>query len=556
MSRPSLILHNAKVVTLDAGDRVAEAVAIGGDRILAIGHSDELLAQADAATERLDLKGKTVIPGLIDGHAHMDREGLKEQLHSLDGIRSIADLNERIRDIARGLPKGEWIVTMPLGTPPDFAGMPDVLAERRWPTRDDLDRAAPDHPVYIRSIWGYWRHTLPLVSIANSRALAACGVDRHTASPSPSTVIEKGADGEPTGVFIENHFMPLVELTLMKKAPAFTPEQRAQALTRSMKIYNGYGTTGVFEGHGVAADVLSAYEAVRRRGEQTVRAHLIYSPAWSLIASDDAKKEFVAAWLKFLAGRGYGDEWLRLSGLYAEIDESAENRLRATALPQTGWAGFNYDAGLPKDVLREILIEAARCNIRVVALWPNVVDLFTEVDRVVPIAGKRWVYSHLNVMNASGIQRVRDLGLVVTTHTNRYIWKEGAALRDQLGAARENEIVPLRALLDAKVPVSLATDNVPPSLFHPIWHASARIERNKGACIAPDQRLTRMEALRCASRNGAYLSFEENNKGTIEAGKLADMVVTSADPLTVEDAQLRHIRSERTIVDGKIVYTR
>ena len=157
-----LIVTNAKVATLDATDSLAQAVAIKGDRFLAVGSVEEIERLAVSETRRIDAGGKlVVVPGLIDGHAHLDREGLKEILPSLSGCRSIADVLDRIREIAAQTPKGEWIVTMPIGEPPLYQGVPDNLAEARFPTSQELDSAAPDHPVYIRPIWGHWRNTLP-----------------------------------------------------------------------------------------------------------------------------------------------------------------------------------------------------------------------------------------------------------------------------------------------------------------------------------------------------------------------------------------------------------
>ncbi|MCC7276431.1 MAG: amidohydrolase family protein [Alphaproteobacteria bacterium] len=551
-----MILRNGRVITLDREDRVVDAVGFAEGRIVAAGAADAVAAAMAPGTPALDLGGRAVVPGLIDGHAHMDREGLKLALPSLAAARSVADVVEIVAALARRAAPGDWIVTMPLGRPPDFAGMPEGLREGRWPDRHDLDRAAPHNPVYIRSIWGYWRHTLPLVSIANSRALALCGIDRGSVPPAPTVEIARDAAGEPTGVFVERHFMPLVELGLMAKAPGFDVAARADALRRSMRIYNGFGTTSVFEGHGVAADVAAAYGMVRTAGAQTVRAHLVHSPAWSLLGPDGSPAAVLRGWLKWLAGRGFGDEWLRLSAIYAEIDESPENRLRARALPQTGWAGFNYDAGLPAGATRELLLEAARCGVRAVGIWPNMLDLFAEVDRAVPIAGRRWVLGHIAVLTPVQVAAIRDLGLVVTTHTNRYVWKEGVALRDRLGAAAAEDIVPLRGLLDAGVPVSLATDNVPPTLFAPIWHAVARRARGTGEVIAPGQRLTRLEALRCASLYGAHLTFEEDEKGSIAPGKRADLAVLTRDPLGVDEDRLATIVAEQTIVDGRIVYRR
>ena len=225
------------------------------------------------------------------------------------------------------------------------------------------------------------------------------------------------------------------------------------------------------------------------------------------------------SWARWLAGRGLGDAMLRVAGLFAEFDGGPEHALRAAANPYTGWAGFHFDAGLPREDLKTVLVEAARLGIRVSGIVPAMLDLFAEVDRVAPIGEQRWILGHINVLSEDDVRRIRDLGLVVTTHTNRYVYKEGHLLQERLGAARADDIVPLRRLLDAGVHVSFATDNVPISLWHPVWQAVARESLYTGETIAPGQRLTREEALRCATAEGAWLSFEEDDKGSIEAGQ-------------------------------------
>ena len=264
MNRPvpaDIIVTNGKVATLDAASTIHEAVAITGDRIAAVGAAHEIEVFADAETKRIDAGGRLVVPGLIDGHAHMDREGLKETLPSLSGCRSISDILDRIRDLARQTPPGEWIVTMPIGEPPFYEGVPGNLAENRFPTRHELDSAAPDHPVYIRPIWGHWRNTLPLVSVANTRALAIAGITKETMPPVPSIQIDKElTTGEPSGILYEFTYKPVVEKTLMNCIPRFTLQDRITGLSRSMEIYNSFGTTSVVEGHGIAGEVLAAYQ--------------------------------------------------------------------------------------------------------------------------------------------------------------------------------------------------------------------------------------------------------------------------------------------------------
>jgi len=552
---PDLIVRRAKVIAVDPQFRIADAVAVKDGRFVAVGEDDAVSALADAGTRIVDAGGRVVVPGLIDGHAHMDREGLKKLIYpSLAGCGSVADICDRVADLVRDTQPGAWIVTMPVGDPPNFFGVPDCLSEKRYPDRWDLDRVAPDNPVYIKAIWGPWRHILPLVSIANSKALEQAGITAATPAPGPS--VEIGHDpesGEPTGIFYENTLYPLVELTLMAAAGGFSAADRVRGLRESMRLYNAVGTTSVVEGHGVAAEVLGAYQALRDAGEASVRGNLMFSPSWTAIAPAD-RQEVMRSWARWLAGRGLGDSILRVAGMFAEFEGGEEHALRARANPYTGWAGFHFDAGLPREDLKKMLVGAAHLGIRVSGIVPPMLDLFAEVDRMASIRDQRWILGHINVLSEDDVGRIRDLGLVVTTHTNRYVYKEGHLLREKLGPGREDDIVPLRRLLDAGVHVSFATDNVPISLWHPVWQAVARRNLYTGEIVAPGQRLTREEALRCATQEGAWLSFEEGEKGSIEVGKLADFSILSDDPLACPEDSLREIESYMTVVGGRVVY--
>jgi predicted amidohydrolase YtcJ len=479
---------------------------------------------------------------------------LKEIPTTLSGCGSIDDILQRIEAIAAETPKGDWIVTMPIGEPPFYHDVPNNLAEKRFPNRHDIDRVAPDHPVYIRAIWGHWRNTLPLVSIANTKALELANIDRNTMPPAPSIQIERDLDtGDPSGVLYEFTYKPLVEKTLMACIPQFSLDDRTGGLERSMEVYNGFGTTSVFEGHGIAGEVLAAYEAVRAKGLPSVRANLMFSPAWPNINPGDVR-DLLLDWGRWLGGRGMGDEYLRMAGFYAESDYSEENRLRAQRGPYTGWAGFNFDAALPEDVMLELMVEAARNGIRVGSFTPNIIDLYEEVNRRAPMTDQRWLVEHIGLYSHDEIARIKDLGLVLQAYSNRWIFHDGERLRREHGPENVDRILPMRDIIDAGIHVALATDNVPPSLFHPIWHVVARTTEETGERLGEAQALSRMEALACASREGAWLSFEENEKGTLEPGKFADLAILSEDLLTVAEEKIPDITSVLTMTGGRVVH--
>jgi predicted amidohydrolase YtcJ len=204
-----------------------------------------------------------------------------------------------------------------------------------------------------------------------------------------------------------------------------------------------------------------------------------------------------------------------------------------------------------------VLLQLAANDIRPVCntnVSPGLIDLLSEVDREVPLRGRRWVIGHISLLSPKDIEKIVQMGLVVTAHTNQFIYKEARATQAQLPPDRQGENTPLRDLLDAGVNVGLVTDNVPVSMFYPVWQAVARRDRVTNERVSPQQALTRAEALRCATRNNAFLTFDENRKGSIEPGKFADLAVLSADPLTVEEIGIRDIKSLMTMVGGRIVY--
>lgn len=549
-----LVFRNGHVLTLDAASRRASAVAVSGDRVAFVGDDREASRFIGPATQVIDLAGRTLMPGLTDGHAHLDREGLKTLLPSLSGCRSIRELVDRLAQIAARTPPGQWIVTMPVGEPPEYAWSEKLFEEGRLPTREDLDRASTRHPILIRSAWGYWSGVLPLVCFANSAALALAGVKKGSASPSPLLIIETDASGEPTGVFKEKAFQPLAEFTLFRMAPQFTADDRVRTLGESMRLYNAVGTTSVFEGHGVAQEVIDAYRKLRADNRQTVRATLSFSPGWSG-ASDEDVRHWVKGEARRLGGKGEGDEWLRLAGFFAEPDVAPkEAQLRAQCHPQTGWAGFNYNQGLPRPQLLELLKAAAREKLRVCAIQAPILELFAEAHRDAPIDDLRWVIAHPITLDEAQVARIRDLGVCITTHTNSYLWKRASAVRDQIGREKEETICPIRSLLDAGICVSLATDNVPISLWPCIWQAVERIDRDTGQVIAPGQRISREEALHCATTEGAYLCLDEDERGTLEPGKRADLIVLPEDPLTLPAERLSAVVPDLTVAGGNIVW--
>ncbi|WP_341995270.1 amidohydrolase family protein [Microbacterium sp. LWH7-1.2] len=544
MARPVQILLGGNILTLDEASSRATAIAWRDGEIIAVGSDRDVLERTSADPgEAVQLEGRTVIPGLTDAHAHLDRYSLGAELPGFEHCETPADVLDVIAAAVADREPGEWIVTRPIGAPPRYEQ--SRLGEGSLvPTRAELDRVAPNNPVFIRSIWGYWNMSLNPVSVANTAALRAAGVDlRDTPSPSAAVEMLRDGSGELTGVFVESVRHPIVEHTLLRAAPGFTAAQRARSIAEGAAAYASYGTTAYFEGHGVADDLLDAYAL---SGAGGLRATLIWSPNWT---EDDpaAVGGLVEQRRRLLRAK---DAKLDLQGIYVEFDDgTGDATLRARGRRQSGWAGFTTGAGLPEQRMRELLQHAAEAGIRVCGIDIRLLPLIAEVDAVTPVAPLRWVLAHHPVLSSEQIQLIARLGMVVTTVAPHFLLHGDGSF----GGPDEGDFLPLPALIEAGVPFAFGSDNVPITMWESIYAVTERLTAG-GVPVSPENALTREQALVAATRGGAWLTREETTRGALARGQAADLAVLDRDPLTCSAADLRATQAVATVVAGTLVH--
>ncbi len=548
----SIVLRGGTVLTLDGQGSRATSIAIRGDRIAAVGDNSAVASLIGPATRIIELDGRTVIPGFNDAHAHMDREGLKLRRLSLAGCRSIADIVGRIANAAKSRKPGEWIVTMPVGEPPHYFDPLETLAEGRLPNRHELDRAAPANPVYIQGVFGNWGKP-PGYYALNSRALELNAMTRDTRPRYTGIEIEKDASGEPTGIIVETNPRPAVEFDLLRAVPRFTLDDRVEGIVDSMRIYNAVGTTSVYEGHGVSSATLAAYRRLWEAGRLTVRTALVLSPTW---ADFTEAARACRDWLAFARGRGLGDEWLSVSGVHIAWGGSPVLAgIAREDLPNTGWSGFVEQANSPSEFRDYCFLLAEndlRLNVIVSDQLHEIMPILEEVASHHPLAARRWVIQHVARSRPADLQKLKALGLMVTTIPVYFLWKGGQWYLDDADGG--DTVVPHRDLIDLGIPTATATDNIPYDPFFTLWAMTARQERTTQRVIGPRQRITNEEALRMLTVAGAHLTFEEDRKGVLRAGNFADLAVLSADPTAVAPQELLTVRASLTLAGGRIVH--
>lgn len=547
-----LVLVRGNILTMDDARPHASALAIAQGRIVAVGDDAQIRALAGARTRIVDLGGRTVTPGFIDAHAHMEREGLKTLRPSLAHARTVNDVLDVVRAEAARLAKGEWIITMPVGEGPYYFGGPGNLAEGRMPTRWELDQAAPDHPVYIPGLFGNWG-VPPGFSALNSLALARNNILPGTCPTCRGIEIEFDAQGEPTGIIVEHNKRPMLEFDLLSNVPAFSFDDRLEGLRRSLPIYHAYGTTSIYEGHGSAPQTLAVYRQLHQEQGLSMRSRLCVSPTW---ASPEEARITMRDALPHARGQGLGDDFLRIGGINLGMNGTADAAAASRrALPNTGWAGF-VEWHNPLQDYERYALHAAENDLRVHSVvntrLSDVLDAFERIDARYPLAGRRWVIEHIGHVEPADHARLRRLGLFITTNPLYTLWKNGAPHLQEPDDG--NHYMPVRSLIENGFAVSAGSDNIPVNPFHAVWTCVTRRERTSGKMIGAGQRLNRLDALRMITSHGAWLSFEEQVKGTLTPGKFADLAVLSDNPLTVDDDALPQIHALLTLVGGKAVH--
>lgn len=541
-----LVLLNGKVVTLDAQSRIVEALAVRDGAFVAVGGNDEIRSHIGERTRVVDAGGRMVIPGLIDSHVHALGVAAEEARQPFEDLRSIAEMQAWIRRRAAELPAGAWI-----WSPRVF---PTRVRERRFPTREELDAAAPNHPVVIDGAYAL---------MVNTAALEAAGITAETPDP-PGGAIVKDARGNPTGLL----------RNVGELLSRFRPAGGRLPLEKLEEVHERYLRAGITSIGERLADVggYHAYRALRDQSRLRVRTSITLQVASDGTAADTER------FIRSLPVRfGEGDDWLRVGPLKVIADGGilagtaymrepyGERAAQLYGVADPGYRGFLTRT---PDALHAIVRTAHRLGWQMAihvtgdAGVDAVLDAYEAADRDAPIRDRRFTLIHAYFVNPETAARAAKLGVLVDTQPAWY-YKDTDALLDALGDARLEPFIGLDTWLDGGVTVALNTDHMfgldPDSAMNPYnpfltMYVAVTRRTEGGRVIGAGQAVSRERALRMMTTDAARLSFDEPKKGSIEVGKLGDFVVLSDDYFAVPDDRIRHIRAVMTVVGGRVAW--
>jgi predicted amidohydrolase YtcJ len=520
---PDLILSNGKIITVDERFTIAQAVAIRGDRFVAIGTNQEIARLAGPNTRRIDLRGKAVIPGLIDNHMHLLRAGATWQSEvRWDGIGSRKQALDMLRARAKAVRAGEWIYSLGGWTIDQFAD------DSRPFTRNELDDAAPNNPVLLQA--SYYETYL------NSRALQALGIDEK--SPAESWLVRDAA-GKPTGRILEAGIRGLAA-----RLPEPAPSEIEASSAAMIKDLNRAGLTA-FGSAGCEADLLPIYRRWAAQGQLNVRVFCITGVGAGTTPEQVGRALPLIAQMKLFQGDSYIDHVSFGESVYGPLHDPMflkKSDPRPEQLAQ--WRRITTEiakAGLPLHVHAEL---------------EDTIDAFLDqieaINKEYPIRNLRWVLAHVNRLNASQLARMRELGLYAAVHPWGVI---NGGINQRVFGDSALDMPALSTIQNSGVTWGLGSDGSRANQILPFttlwWAVTGKMV---GGTKALRQTISREDALIAHTRKNAYLLFQENNLGSIQSGKLADLLVLDRDYLTVPADQIKDIKPVMTIVGGRIVF--
>ena len=520
--KPELILHNGNFWTVNASAPRAEAVAIARGRFLAVGTNTEVMNLAGPAVKKIDLGGKTVLPGFIDAHSHPSDAG-RLHLRMVDcDLRSISAIVAALRERASKTPAGEWVL--------GFKYDDTKTEEGRALTIADLD-AVPDHPVHIQHRGG---HT----AYANSLAFRKAGIDEKTPDPPGGQISHDLATGKLSGRVAEEANKFFTKVIPMN----FTRDDCREGVKLISKMLAKTGITSATEAQGSPED-LRAYQDAHEAGELLYRAYCFISAYYFDKVIDAGVRT------------GLGDEWVRVGAIKMVCDGSISER---TARLSTPYEGRPNDYGILVSTEDELYAVGRKAHL---AGWQigthangdvgidTTLRVYERLQRESPRKDPRFRLEHCTVVSDNLIARIKALGAIPTPFST-YVYYHGEKMK-YYGAERLNHMFALRSFIDAGIRPTQASD-YPPGPFEPMMALQSEVTRTdmKGNVWGPKQKITLEEAIRVGTLNGAYASYEENIKGSIEAGKLADLVVLGREPFRENPSTIVNIPIERTMVGG------
>jgi predicted amidohydrolase YtcJ len=535
---PDAIYYNGKIVTVDKSFSTAEALAVLDDKIVAVGTSRQILPLAGAKTVKVDLHGRTVIPGLSDDHYHYLSNASNDFREiSLVRATSFDEFLAIIKKRADSAPAGEVLATQSGWLPDQFDG--------RLPTKADLDKAAPNNPLLVRG-----GHTMYL----NSAALKMAGITAATPSPAGGVIAKDPKTGEPNGELVDN------AISLASKfLPQESDADKLRDLKKAQMALNSVGLTSVRD-PGVGPSDIRVYQTLWDSGEMTVRVSTSLN-----LPSEPSAKQILAMLSPWGVHTRFGDHMLRLDGI-GEFGmdggfQAALMREPYANAPDVGDQGgpFYGLQRIPTEKFEEVIrgLNALGWRACIHAAGDKSVDIvldaYEKANADHSIVGKRWTIEHGLVTDKDQLARINKLGVIISSQYHTYM--ASRTMIQDWGKERGEESSRVRDWLDAGVHTGMGTDwtLMPPNPFEVLSFLVTRKNRF-GELVGPDQRITRKEALRLGTIDNAYITFEEGVKGSIEPGKLADFIVLDRDYLTVADDDIKNIVVLKTVVGGKVVY--
>lgn len=528
-----LILFNGQFHTVDREKPLASAVAIKDGRFVAVGNDAEAMALKGSATQVVDMKGRCVIPGLNDSHLHLIRGGLNYNLElRWEGVPSLADALRMLKDQADRTPTPQWVRVV--GGWNEFQ-----FAEKRMPTLEEINQAAPDTPVFILHLYDR--------ALLNRAALRVAGYTRDTPNP-PGGEIVRDSNGNPTGMLVARPNAMILYSTLAK-GPKLPLEYQVNSTRQFMRELNRLGLTSAIDAGGGFQNYPDDYQVIEQLAKDD---QLTVRIAYNLFTQKP--KEELTDFQNWTGSvkLHQGDDYLRHNGAgemlvfsAADFEDFLEPR---PDLPQT------MEQEL-EPVVRHLVEQ--RWPFRLHATYnesiSRMLDVFEKVNRDIPFNGLPWFFDHAETITPQNIERVKALGGGIAIQDRMAF--QGEYFVDRYGKQAAEATPPIKRMLAEGVPVGAGTDATRVSSYNPwtslYWMVSGR---TVGGLALYEEGLPRSTALELFTHGSAWFSSEQGKKGQIRVGQLADLAALSADFFSVEEEAIKWMESVMTVVGGKIVY--